>query len=129
MDFKAGLLFGFAAFSATVIGQEYVRGVRARRAMASEPVPIAFVSLVRRNRRRYGGYLVHLGVITMFVGVAASSVFQKAEDVLLRPGQTEGSAATRSRTSSRRRAWSRRPTAGSSASTSARCCASRARGW
>jgi cytochrome c-type biogenesis protein CcmF len=87
-DAKAGLLFVFAAFSATVMVQEYVRGVRARRAMASEAVPVAFVSLVRRNRRRYGGYLVHLGVIVLFVGIAASSAFQKASDVRLRAGQS-----------------------------------------
>jgi cytochrome c-type biogenesis protein CcmF len=87
-DAKAGVLFAFAAFSATVIVQEYARGVRARRAMASESVPVALVSLVRRNRRRYGGYLVHLGVITLFVGVAASSAFQHASDVQLRAGQS-----------------------------------------
>ncbi len=87
-DVKAGLLFVFAAFSAAVIVQEYVRGVRARRAMAGEAVPMALVSLVRRNRRRYGGYLVHLGVIVLFVGVAASSAFQHAEDVQLRAGQS-----------------------------------------
>ena len=46
-------------FAAVV--QELWRGVRARRAMAREPVPVALVSLVRRNRRRYGGYLVHVG--------------------------------------------------------------------
>ncbi|MEJ7893177.1 MAG: heme lyase CcmF/NrfE family subunit [Solirubrobacteraceae bacterium] len=85
---KTGLLFVFAAFSTTVIAQEFVRGVRARRAMASEPIPIAFLSLVRRNRRRYGGYLVHLGVITLFVGIAASSVFQQASDVELGVGDT-----------------------------------------
>jgi cytochrome c-type biogenesis protein CcmF len=87
-DVKADLLFAFAAFSAAVIAQEFARGVRARRAMASESVPVALISLVRRNRRRYGGYLVHLGVITLFVGVAASSVFQKASDVQMRPGQS-----------------------------------------
>ncbi len=89
-DVKAGLLFVLAAFSAAVLVQEYVRGVRARRAMASESVPVALVSLVRRNRRRYGGYLVHLGVIVLFVGVAASSAFQKATDVRLQAGETAG---------------------------------------
>ncbi len=87
-DIKTDILFCFAAFSVTVLGQEFVRGTRARRAMASESVPVAFVSLVRRNRRRYGGYLVHFGVITMFVGVAASSVFQHARDVVLDVGET-----------------------------------------
>jgi cytochrome c-type biogenesis protein CcmF len=86
--FKTTALFTVAAFSATVVIQEYVRGVRARRLMASEAIPVALVSLVRRNRRRYGGYLVHLGVITLFVGVAASSAFQKADDVQLRAGQS-----------------------------------------
>jgi cytochrome c-type biogenesis protein CcmF len=85
---KTMLLFVFAAFSATVVMQEYARGLRARRAMASEPLPLALVSMVRRNRRRYGGYLVHLGVIVLFVGVAASSGFQKSDDVLLSTGQS-----------------------------------------
>ena len=87
-DVKTGLLFVFAAFSAAVLVQEFTRGVRARRAMAKEALPVALVSLVRRNRRRYGGYLVHLGVIVMFVGVAASSVFQNASDVVLRVGES-----------------------------------------
>src|SRR5205085_133574 len=41
-----------------------------------------------RNRRRYGGYLVHLGVAVTLVGVAASSTFQHIRDVRLNPGQT-----------------------------------------
>jgi cytochrome c-type biogenesis protein CcmF len=87
-DAKAGLLFVVSAFSVGVLVQEYARGVRARRAMASEAVPVALVSLVRRNRRRYGGYLVHLGIIVLFVGVAASSAFQKVSEVQLRAGDT-----------------------------------------
>ena len=62
--------------------------MRARQAVAREPVPVALVSLVKRNRRRYGGYLVHLGVVTLFVGVAASSSFQKVHEVRLSPGQS-----------------------------------------
>src|SRR5215218_8728535 len=49
--------------------------------MSRDSVPRALVSLVQRNRRRYGGYLVH-------VGVAASSAFQDARDVQLQVGQT-----------------------------------------
>ena len=81
-------LFALAAFSVTVVVQEYGRGVRARRAMAHEPVPVALVSMVRRNRRRYGGYLVHLGVVVMFVGVAASSAFQEVRELELTPGRS-----------------------------------------
>jgi cytochrome c-type biogenesis protein CcmF len=51
-------------------------------------MPVALVSLVRRNRRRYGGYLVHLGVMVLFVGVAASSSFQSIHDARLAPGQS-----------------------------------------
>ena len=82
------LMFAFAAFVLGAVGQEFWRGVRARRAMARESVPVALVSLVRRNRRRYGGYLVHVGVAVLFCGVAASSAFQNQELVSLRPGQT-----------------------------------------
>jgi cytochrome c-type biogenesis protein CcmF len=43
---------------------------------------------VRRNRRRYGGYIIHLGMAVMFVGVAASSAFEHARDARLSPGQS-----------------------------------------
>src|ERR671911_518288 len=82
------LMFAFAAFVLGAVGQELARGVRARRAMAKESVPRAVLSVVRRNRGRYGGYLVHAGVAVMFVGVAASSAFQDEREVLLSPGQT-----------------------------------------
>ncbi len=81
-------MFVLGAFVVGAVGQEFLRGVRARRAMSGESAPVALFSLVRRNRRRYGGYLVHVGVTVVFVGVAASSAFQDARDVQLRPGQT-----------------------------------------
>src|SRR4051794_25792283 len=84
----AMLMFAFAAFVVGTIGQELVRGVRARRAMASESVPVAAVQLVRRNRRRWGGYTIHVGMAVLFVGVAASSAFQHTRDASLVPGQT-----------------------------------------
>ena len=82
------LMFALAAFVIAAVGQEFWRGVRARRAMSDDSVPRALVSLVRRNRRRYGGYLVHVGVSVLFVGVAASSAFQDARDVELAAGKT-----------------------------------------
>ncbi|MFL5888661.1 MAG: heme lyase CcmF/NrfE family subunit, partial [Solirubrobacteraceae bacterium] len=62
------IMFTLAAFVVAGIVQELWRGVRARRATSREPVPLALFSLIRRNRRRYGGYIVHFGVITLFVG-------------------------------------------------------------
>jgi cytochrome c-type biogenesis protein CcmF len=81
-------MFCCAAFVLGSIGQEFFRGVAARRAMAGEAVPRALLSLVRRNRRRYGGYVVHLGIAVIFVGVAASSSFQHASELGLSPGQS-----------------------------------------
>ena len=81
-------MFALAAFVLTVVAQELWRGVRARRAMADESVPLALVTLVARNRRRYGGYVVHAGIALLFVGIAASSSFRDVRDVRLRPGQS-----------------------------------------
>ncbi len=82
------LMFVVGAFTLGTIGQELWRGTGARRAMTSESVPVAVFRLIGRNRRRYGGYTVHLGVLILFVGVAASSAFQKTDDVRLVPGQS-----------------------------------------
>ena len=100
------LMFRLAGFVLAGVVQEFWRGVRARRATSGEAVPLAFVSLVRRNRRRYGGYLVHVGIITLFVGVAASSSFKTVHDVALNPGETRA-GGTSSRTSSPRRSCTR----------------------
>ncbi len=83
------LMFAFATFVLFAVGQELWRGVGARRAMSRDSVPAALFALVRRNRGRYGGYIVHVGIAVLFVGVAASSAFQKQHLVELRPGQTD----------------------------------------
>ena len=87
-DLSAWLLFVLAALVAGSVFQEFFRGVRARRAMASEPAPKALVQLVRRNRRRYGGYVVHFGFALLLCGIAASSSFQKITEQPLKPGQS-----------------------------------------
>ena len=81
-------MFCCAAFVFGSVGQEFFRGARARRAMAGEPAPRALLALVRRNRRRYGGYVVHIGIAVLFIGVAASSSFQHASELGLSPGQS-----------------------------------------
>jgi cytochrome c-type biogenesis protein CcmF len=83
----AVIMFVSGAFVLAVVVLELARGAAARRAMAGEAPPRALVNLVRRNRRRYGGYIVHVGMAVLFVGVAASSAFQHARDVQLSPGQ------------------------------------------
>ncbi len=81
-------MFCCAGFAVASIAQEFFRGARARRAMAGEPVPLALMALVRRNRRRYGGYIVHVGMAVLFIGVAASSSFEHVSQLGLSPGQS-----------------------------------------
>jgi cytochrome c-type biogenesis protein CcmF len=81
-------LFVFAAFALTGLAQEFWTGAAARRRLASESMPQALVGLVTRNRRRYGGYIVHAGVAVLLIGIAASSSFQTNRDVDLRPGES-----------------------------------------
>jgi cytochrome c-type biogenesis protein CcmF len=81
-------MFAVAGFSIATVVQEFSRGVRARRAMTGEAVPLAFLTLIRRNRRRYGGYTIHFGMAVLFIGVAASSAFQHVNTVELHTGQT-----------------------------------------
>jgi cytochrome c-type biogenesis protein CcmF len=81
-------LFACAAFAIGSVVQELYRGVAVRRATTSEVAPVALVSVVRRNRRRYGGYVVHMGIALLFIGVGASAAFQHVRDVRLSPGKT-----------------------------------------
>ena len=81
------IMFALGAFVVGTVVQELWRGTAARRAMSHDAVPVAFVALIRRNRRRYGGYIVHAGLAVLLVGVAASSSFQHSSDVVLKPGQ------------------------------------------
>jgi len=82
------IMFCFVAFLLSVVGQEFWRGARARRTMTGESWPRALARLTGRNRRRYGGYLVHVGIGVLFLGVAASSAFLQQRDVRLSPGQS-----------------------------------------
>jgi cytochrome c-type biogenesis protein CcmF len=82
------VLFCCAIFVFAVIGQEFWRGLRARRAMSSEAPPVALLSMVRRSRRRYGGYIVHVGIAVLFIGVAASATFQHEQQLSLQVGQS-----------------------------------------
>jgi cytochrome c-type biogenesis protein CcmF len=84
----AYLMFGLGAFVVASVVQEFSRGVRARQAMTSESPPVALARLVRRNRRRYGGYIVHAGVAVALIGVAASTSFQHSRTATLKPGQS-----------------------------------------
>ncbi len=82
------LMFGFGAFVIAGVLQEMHRGAMARRRLTHAAYPAALYGLIRRNRRRYGGYTVHMGFAVAMIGVAASSAFQHSENVFLKPGQS-----------------------------------------
>jgi cytochrome c-type biogenesis protein CcmF len=81
-------MLGLATLALGVAAQELVRGARARQAATRQPLARAALGVVRRNRRRYGGYLAHCGVALLLGGIAASSAFQHTRDVTLVPGQS-----------------------------------------
>ncbi len=80
-------VFG-AAFVLTTIVMEFARGLQARKDVTAARGAMALVDLVAKNKRRYGGYIVHLGVVMIFVGVLGSSVFQKEAHRPLRNGES-----------------------------------------
>jgi cytochrome c-type biogenesis protein CcmF len=80
--------YSFSAFVLASIVLEFARGTRARRAISGEPWPTAFGSLVSRNRRRYGGYVVHAAIVLLAIGVAGSSAYDTIREAQLRPGGT-----------------------------------------
>jgi cytochrome c-type biogenesis protein CcmF len=82
------VVFSLAAFSLAALVQEFARGAAAQRALTGGSYPRALLALFSRNRRRYGGYVVHAGVAVLLIAVAASSSFQTSRDLRLRPGQS-----------------------------------------
>jgi cytochrome c-type biogenesis protein CcmF len=79
--------FVLGVFVMGTVVQEFWRGVRARQAMLHESTPRALGRLVGKNRRRYGGYLIHVGIVSIFVGIAASSAFRIEAQQTLKPGE------------------------------------------
>ena len=76
-----------AAFVAGTIVQEFAKGAGARRRMHDESLLVALYRLVVRNRRRYGGYIVHAGIVILFAAFAGLA-FKKEYDVTLKAGET-----------------------------------------
>jgi cytochrome c-type biogenesis protein CcmF len=85
----AGICFGLCAFVAITILQEFVRGASVRHRATGIDMFSALVGLFARSRRRYGGYVIHLGIVLVFIGFAGGA-FSRHEDVTLSPGQNFG---------------------------------------
>src|SRR6202022_1791584 len=85
-DVVANVGFAICAFTAGAICYELWRGGRVRHSHG-EPYWLALYMLFNRYRQRYGGYLVHLGLVFLTVGVIGSHFFQVQQDATLKPGQ------------------------------------------
>jgi cytochrome c-type biogenesis protein CcmF len=85
-DAWALLGYGLIAFAAFATLAEIWKGVAARH-RRGEPYPVALGRLVARDRRRYGGYFIHLGMVIIGLGVIGSSAFQKDTTELLEKGE------------------------------------------
>jgi cytochrome c-type biogenesis protein CcmF len=86
-DVYALVCYTIGGFVITTISQEFVKGLGARRTIHGESWPVAALRLIGRNRRRYGGYIVHFGVVVMFAALAGAA-FKKEFDVQLKAGES-----------------------------------------
>jgi cytochrome c-type biogenesis protein CcmF len=82
------LAYTFSVFVIGAIVLEFVRGTRARKALGAPGWWPAFSGLVARNRRRYGGYVVHAAIVLLAIGIAGSSAYGATKIVHLAPGQS-----------------------------------------
>jgi cytochrome c-type biogenesis protein CcmF len=81
------ICFGFSAFTLTTIAQEFIRGTRVRQAHTKLDFFTSMIGLIARNKRRYGGYMVHAAVVLMFIGFAGGS-YKQETDQTVEKGQT-----------------------------------------
>ena len=71
--------FSLGAFVTATITTEFTRGIQARRKKFNESIITALIKMVSKNRSRYGGYVVHLGIVFMFVGFTGHAFDQEKE--------------------------------------------------
>jgi cytochrome c-type biogenesis protein CcmF len=83
----AAVAFGAVAFVAAAILVEWYRGASARR-RSGDAWPVAWWKLVRGNRPRHGGYIVHLAVLSLATGVIGTQFFDQRTDIVLAQGQS-----------------------------------------
>ncbi|MFQ5886146.1 MAG: heme lyase CcmF/NrfE family subunit, partial [Anaerolineae bacterium] len=86
-EWYALLSFTVCAFVMVTILSEFYRGLRARRRLYGENHFSALINLLRRHRRRYGGYIVHLGVVLLTIGVVGSTLYKAETEAHLNPGE------------------------------------------
>jgi cytochrome c-type biogenesis protein CcmF len=83
---SSGLCFALSGFVLGTIAQEFWRGARVRQRATGTDIATALIGLVGRSRRRYGGYIVHVGIVLIFLGFAGEG-FKQQEQAILKPGE------------------------------------------
>jgi len=86
-DLYALMAIALGAFVAATVVQEFARGARARHRQYGEAYLLALGRLLGRNRRRYGGYIVHTGMVVLFIAFAGMA-FKTETEATLRPGES-----------------------------------------
>ncbi len=86
-DLYALMAIALGAFVAATVVQEFARGARARHRQYGEAYALALGRLLGRNRRRYGGYIVHTGMVVLFIAFAGMA-FKTETEATLRPGES-----------------------------------------
>ncbi len=84
-SWAAVICFTFCAFVIGTISQEFARGIAIRKKNTASDALSAALGMVLRGRRRYGGYVVHVGIVLMFVGFAGTA-YQKETELRVQPG-------------------------------------------
>jgi cytochrome c-type biogenesis protein CcmF len=85
-EWYALVAFSLAAFALGTVIVEFRRGASARQHMISERPARAVINLVSKNNRRYGGYIIHVGVALAFIGIVASSFFKTEVKATIKSG-------------------------------------------
>lgn len=86
-DVYSIVAWSLGAFVLTGIVQEFGRGMGARHRLHAESYPLAFARLIGRNRRRYGGYIVHVGIVIYFIAFTGMA-FRHEIQANLKPGES-----------------------------------------
>jgi len=83
----AWLSFTISIFVITTIVMEFYKGAIARRETTGEGFVKALITLIRKNKRRYGGYIIHIGVVLMYIGITGTS-YNMEKEATLKKGES-----------------------------------------
>ena len=87
-EWYAVLLFSLCTFVFGMIATEWYRGLQGRRQAKTESLLHTLWGLICTNRPRYGGLIVHLGIVFICIGVIGSSFYSAEAEAVLEPGQS-----------------------------------------